>query len=134
MQKKIGRRERILFTELSISIDAKVDTGAWRSCLHVDGYEIVDNKLVFWIGSKKNSYIYDKFKIVKVRSSFGKTQKRYSIRLRVRIGEKNYKMLVSLTNRKNMKFPCLIGRRFLQRNNFIVDVREKNLHDRSKEM
>jgi hypothetical protein len=134
MTKKIGRNEKILFTDLKIVIDAKVDTGAWRSSLHVDGYEIVDGKLVFWIGDKKNCYIYEKYKTIKVKSSFGKTQKRFLVKLKMKLGEKNYNVLVSLSNRKNMKFPCLIGRRFLQRFNFIVDVRKKNLHDRLKEV
>lgn len=134
MGKKIGRNERILFPELNILTDAKVDTGAWRSSIHVDGYELIDDKLFFWIGDKKNCYIYEKYKIVKVKSSFGKIQKRFSIKLKVKLGDKIYHVLFSLSNRKNMKFPCLIGRKFLQKFNFVVDVRKKNLHDRLKEV
>ena len=33
-----------------------------------------------------------------------------------------------------MKFRLLIGRRFLQDNNFLVDANKKNLHDRPKEI
>ena len=52
----------------------------------------------------------------------------------MKLGKKVHKVYVSLTNRKNMKFPCLIGRRFLYKYNYLVDVREKNLHDRTKKI
>ncbi len=134
MSKKVGRFEKISLPELGlISLDAKIDTGAFNIALHVDGFKLVDNKLVFWFeGGEK--MCFDKFKEVKVKSSFGRIQKRYLIKTKLTLGKKSHKVFISLTNRKGMKFPCLIGRRFLYKYNYIVDVKKKNLHDRSKKI
>lgn len=134
MTKKIGRREKILFPDMGILADAKIDTGAWRNSLHVDGIEVNESGLRFWIGGVENSFLFEKYKVIKVRSSFGKIQKRYLVKMRMKLGDTSYKILVSLANRKNMKFPCLIGRKFLHKFGFMVDVRQKNIHDRTKEM
>jgi hypothetical protein len=130
----VGRTERISFPELNLCMDAKVDTGAWRTALHVDGIELVDDILIFWIGNRDNCYEFKEYEIIKVRNSFGLTQERYSIKLKIRIGGKSYKVLVSLTDRNNMKYPCLIGRRFLRRYGLLVDVRKKNISDRYKKI
>lgn len=124
----VGRSERITFPELNICLKAKVDTGAWRTALHVDSIKIEGDSLIFWIGNEENVFIYNEYQTVVVRNSFGHIETRYSIFLKVKMGGKNYKILVSLTDRKNMKFPCLIGRRFLKRYGFIVDVRSKNIN------
>ena len=135
MEKKIGRSEGISFPDLNIdSIRGKIDTGAYGIALHVDGIEVIDDKLYFWIGKSENRFEYDKFKTVTVKSSFGRVQKRYSIMTRIKVGDSTYKFYVSLTDRKNMRYPVLIGRRFLYKFNYIVDVRSKNIYDRDKKV
>lgn len=133
MEKKIGRSEKVSFPELEIeNIKSKIDTGAYGIALHVDKIEVVDNKLKIVLNEKQ--FTYKKFKTVNVKSSFGRKQKRYSIFTKVKIGQSNYKFFVSLTDRKNMRYPVLIGRRFLYKFNYIVDVRKKNIYDSSKKM
>lgn len=133
--KKIGRIEKIGFPDLNIiSIDAKVDTGAYSIALHVDGIRSRNGKLSFWIDNPLNRIYFDKYETIEVKSSFGKIQKRYSIMTRVKVGRTIYKVYISLTNRKGMKYPVLIGRRFLYKFNYIVDVRKKNINDRAKKM
>jgi len=133
MDKKVGRIENISFPELKIgSIKAKVDTGAYGVALHVDNIRHEDNKLYFTIDSEEFSY--DKFKIIKVKSSFGRVQKRFSILTKLVIGDSIYKFYVSLTDRKKMRYPVLIGRRFLYKFNYLVDVRKKNINDRNKKV
>jgi hypothetical protein len=39
-----------------------------------------------------------------------------------------------LTDRKKMKYPVLIGRRFLYKFNYLVDVTKKNVNDRNKKV
>lgn len=135
MEKKVGRKELISIPDLGIeNIKAKVDTGAYGIALHVDGLELVDDKIHFWIGEKSNIFVFDKYKKIKVRSSFGREQERYSILTRIKLGDSIYKFYVSLTDRKNMRYPVLIGRRFLYKFNYLVDVRQKNLHDRNKKV
>ena len=131
--KKIGRSEKFYFTKLNEGlIIGKIDTGAFNAALHVDSIKVIESGLQVKISN--NTYIFHSWSEVEVKSSNGKSQKRYGIKLKMRLGEKNYRIFVSLTNRKNMKFRLLIGRRFLQDNNFLVDANKKNLHDRPKEI
>ena len=129
--KYVGRTEKVSFPELGIeSTEAKVDTGAYGNALHVDDIFIKENKLFFVIDDKE--YIYDKYKTIVVRNSFGKKQKRFSISTKMILGEKHYKIHISLTNRKKMKYPVLIGRRFLRKFEYMVNVKRKNINDRTK--
>lgn len=133
MEKKIGRSERVSFPELGVeNIKSKIDTGAYGIALHVDNIRVVDNELFFNI--EDIEYKYSKYKMVSVKSSFGRKQKRFSIFTKIKIGETTYKFFVSLTDRKNMRYPVLIGRRFLYKFNYIVDVRQKNIYDTSKKV
>jgi hypothetical protein len=133
MKKKLGRSENISFPELKISkIKAKVDTGAYGVALHVDDIRYQDGKLYFKIDSEE--FTYEKFKTVSVKSSFGKVQKRFSILTKIIIGDSVYKFYVSLTDRKKMRYPVLIGRRFLYKFNYLVDVTKKNINDRNKKV
>jgi len=133
MRKKIGRTEIISLPDFGIfGLSAKVDTGAYGVALHVDTIKIDNDKLYFTIDNKE--FIYDKFKMVSVKSSFGKVQKRFSIMTKILIGDKIYKFYVSLTNRKNMRYPILIGRRFLYKFDYLVDVKKKNINDTVKKM
>jgi hypothetical protein len=131
LEKKVGRYENVYFPELNIGkLKGKIDTGAYGIALHVDDIEIVDGKLKFKIDS--NEFIYDKFKKVSVKSSFGRKQERFLVFTKIKIGESTYKFFISLANRKNMRYPVLIGRRFLHKFNYIVDVRMKNINDTDK--
>jgi hypothetical protein len=133
MRKKVGRIENISFPELKIeTIKAKVDTGAYGVALHVDNIRQEDGKLYFTIGTEEFSY--SKFKTITVKSSFGRVQKRFSIFTKLTIGDSIYKFYVSLTDRKNMRYPVLIGRRFLYKFNYLVDVTKKNINDRNKKV
>jgi hypothetical protein len=133
MKKKVGRSENISFPELKIEdIKAKVDTGAYGVALHVDDIRHEKGILYFTIDS--DEFSYDKFKMISVKNSFGEVQKRFSILTKIIIGDSIYKFYVSLTNRKNMKYPVLIGRRFLYKFNYLVDVTKKNINDRNKKV
>ncbi len=135
MEKTIGRSEKVSFPDLNLeSIRGKVDTGAYGIAFHVDGIEVIDNKLHFWVNDKSNTYTFDKFKTIFVKSSFGVIQERYSVLTKIKIGESTYKFYISLSDRKDMRYPVLIGRRFLYKFNYIVDVRKKNINDRSKKV
>ena len=133
MKKKVGRIENISSPELKIEkIKAKVDTGAYGVALHVDSIKLEDGKLYFTVGNEEFSY--NKFKTVIVKNSFGKVQKRFSIFTKLTIGDSIYKFYVSLTDRKKMRYPVLIGRRFLYKFNYLVDVTKKNINDRNKKV
>ena len=123
----VGWRELFHFTDLGlVNIPAKIDTGAYSNVLHCDEIEEIEGILHFRIG--KNKYQFQKFKTINVKSSFGDEQERYAILTNVILGNTPYKLYVSLNNRDNMQYPMLIGRRFLQKFNYIVDVNKECLN------
>ena len=126
----VGWRELFHLVDLGfVNIPAKIDTGAYSNVLHCDKIEIIDDKLHFNIGDK--NFVFEKYKTVSVRSSFGEEHERYAILTSVLLGNKQYKLHISLNNRDKMKYPMLIGRRFLQKFGYIVDVNQEciNIND-----
>lgn len=131
--KFLGRAEKIELPELEISeVWTKIDTGAFGNALHCDLIELIDGSLHFTINEKK--FIFRKYKTAIIKNSFGEKQKRFLIFTKIMIGDKKYKVYLSLTDRKNMRYPMLIGRRFLYKFGYLVDVKKKNTYDRPKKM
>jgi len=131
MDKKriIGRKEFISILDLELfDLDAKIDTGADSNALHCDDIIIDEQNNVHFIllDDTHDSYhgkrmILPLYKLKKVKSSNGQIQLRPSVKLSILFMGKRYKTVISLTNRADMKYPMLIGRRFLS-GKFIVDV------------
>ncbi len=129
--KIVGAVVSAVFPEFSEqSVLAKIDTGAYTGALH---YSKLEEKLgkdgsrvleFAPLGGTKITTI-EEFAIRYVKSSNGVREKRYFINTQVTIDGKAYPIILSLANRGDMKFPVLIGRRFLKQNNFVVDVNHK---------
>ncbi|KAB7882006.1 ATP-dependent zinc protease family protein [Poseidonibacter ostreae] len=134
----VGRRELISILDLNLEdLDAKVDTGADSNALHCDNIVIENDMVHFCLLDEVHESYHGKrmsmplHKIKKVKSSNGEIQLRPSIKVSVEFFGKKYKSIISLTNRADMKFPMLIGRRFLK-DRFLVDVSEENLSKKGK--
>lgn len=133
-KKIIGRKESISILDLELfDLDAKVDTGADSNALHCDHIEITDKAEVsFSLLDEVHASYHGKritmplHKLKRVRSSNGELQERPSIEVTVDFFGKKYKTIVSLTNRADMKYPMLIGRKFLSKK-FLVDVSQEYL-------
>lgn len=132
-KKIVGRKEIISIVDLHlVDLDAKVDTGADSNALHCDDIEIENNIVHFTLLDEIHPAYHGKrlslplYKLKKVKSSNGETQLRPSIKVSVLFMGKRYKSVISLTNRADMKFPMLIGRRFLK-DRFLVDVSKEYL-------
>lgn len=136
MEKQIiGCKEIISIIDLDLyDLDAKIDTGADSNAIHCDEIEIKDDMVTFRLldeihpayhGKKMTMPIY---KIKKVKSSNGQIQKRPSIKVTVDFMGEIYESVVSLTDRSDMKFPMLIGRKFMA-NKFLVDVSKEYLSE-----
>ncbi len=118
------------------NIQAKIDTGAYGCAIHChkmkvvekDGREVLQFQLLDPSHPEyEDIYYYTvHFREKKVKNSSGVVEERFVIQSTVRIFQKEYKAELSLTNRKKMKHPILIGRKFL-RKKFLVDVSLKNL-------
>lgn len=124
----IGRREYVNIPELGVAgIEAKIDTGAYTSSLHCEKINVVIEEgrqvLYFTIEPGENSRVFrfEKFDQKKIKNSFGEMEERYVIRTAVNMGKKSIRSVISLSNRDNMKYPLLIGRRLLK-SKFLIDV------------
>lgn len=124
----IGRREWASLPEFGLkNVKVKIDTGAYSSSIHASRIEAVDGTLqVIFLDSnhpnfQNTPYSFDDFRIKKVKSSNGIVQERYFIKTTILLGTKKIKTEFSLTHRKGMRFPILIGRKLLNRR-FIIDT------------
>ncbi len=126
----IGRSEFLNFIGIAARIPAKIDTGAYHSAIHyVHAQEIEREglKLLYaeLLGHPSARTVcpmeFSDYKLVAVRNSFGTTEIRYKVRLKVKIGSKLCYASFTLANRANNLMPVLIGRELLG-NRFLVDV------------
>ena len=126
--KIIGRIETCTLKDLGMKhIPSKIDTGAYTSSIHCKKVKLVDNKLYcLFKGSKKtkNYMVFDEYSYRAVRSSNGISEMRYFIKTKIKIANKVLPIQLSLTDRKQMRYKLLIGRKFLSKR-FIVDVSQK---------
>jgi len=124
----IGRVEKAHFNELGLLfIDTKVDTGAYTSSIHCEHIHLKDNKLYCnFLDSSHPDYhhkqlIFEDYQKKTVKSSNGVTQERFVIRTHIKIGPNEYDIELTLADRAEMKYPVLLGRKFLT-SKFVVDV------------
>lgn len=138
----IGRRDKIDLPGLEIfDIKAKVDTGAYGCALHCHHIKIIekDGKKVLSFQVLDPSYVdfedhifhFEHFEDRIIRNSGGETEHRYIIKTELVIFNTKETVEFSLTNRAKMKYPVLLGRKFLT-GKFLVDVQLKYLSHRQK--
>ena len=108
-------------------LEVKVDTGAETSSLHAVDLKIVRRKdqaiaqfQIVW-GSRKLEAEAPLVKMGRVKSSDGNSEERPFVEVEICLGNKVERVLFSLNDRGNMRFPILLGRNFLARR-FLVDA------------
>ncbi len=124
----IGRRETVSFPEFGLyNITAKVDTGAYTTALHCHDIREEDNILYFKLldpshpDYNEQEQRCNEYSQKEIKNSFGEVEKRFIIKTIIRIGRKRINSVISLTDRGNMRYPVLIGRKLLK-NRYVVDV------------
>ncbi len=128
-QKTLAAFEEISFPEFDMNnVKAKIDTGAYSGAIHCTRiHEAHENgESVLYFAPFDHPELVKKttaYKKRTVRSSNGTSQQRYFIDTRVIIKGQEYPIHISLADRSEMRWPVLIGRRFLKTNQFLVDVR-----------
>ena len=127
----IGWREWLSLPDLGIpGIKAKVDTGARTSALHTHDYTLFERDGAQWVKFHlhpltKSSKIEFSCEapvtdLRNVKDSGGHVENRPFIQTTAMIGIYQWKILLSLTNRENMKFRMLLGREAVA-GDFLVD-------------
>ncbi|MCF8404836.1 MAG: RimK/LysX family protein [Bacteroidales bacterium] len=133
----IGRSDKADFPELKLrNINIKVDTGAYTSSIHsheieeveINGEKHIEFKLLDPSYTKYKDKIFKvkNYKEKAVKSSFGNIEQRFIIETKIVIFDQEHPIELSLSERSDMKFPILIGRKFLKKE-FIVDTSLKNI-------
>lgn len=128
----IGRREFVDFPELKLFyIEAKMDTGAYTSSIHCSDISIktINNNAVLCFKLfdsshpefAEHTHRFNEFSKKKIKNSFGEMEERYIIKTSIKLGHKTIRTTLSLSDRENMRYPVLIGRRLLK-GKFIIDV------------
>jgi hypothetical protein len=131
----IGETALIKEVNTGLEFEARVDTGAATSSIHVDADDVVIedespkpgeniDKLVrvrLDNGEGKNAWLETKIEdYTEVRSANG-AEHRYLVRLPLQFGGIQKIAIVNLNDRSTMKYRLLLGRDFLK-NDFLVDV------------
>lgn len=131
----IGRRELVSLPDWHIKgIEAKIDTGAKTSAIHVEAIKLISaSRVRFYVvtGSKKpyihTPVIAELVRRTRIRSSSGHSQERYIVSTRLKIGNRTTRIEVSLVRRDEMLCRMLIGRTALE--GFLVDVSQKHMYN-----
>ena len=137
----IGWREWLSLPDLGVeAIKAKVDSGARSSALHTHHYEMYETSE----GHSRVHFVVHPFKgkpeveiegdaavvdIAEVKDSGGHVERRPFIETRVRLGESEWPISISLTNRERMLFRMLLGRTAI-RGRFLIDSGNSFLQSR----
>ena len=74
----------------------------------------------------KHEYSVEKYKEKRVKNSFGGSEKRYVVETDIMLFGQKHSIELSLSERGEMKFPILIGRRFIM-GKFMVDPSKYDL-------
>lgn len=131
-QKRItlGIIESVGFPGLGVdAVRAKIDTGAYSGALHCESIEEIIHPAtgkkalkVVPIDPAHHPVIFEKFATVYATSSSSHRSKRYIVATNILLRNELYEIKIGLTKREMMNVKVLIGRRFIRRNNMLVDV------------
>ncbi len=128
----LGRTAKVDIPDWNIyEIEAKIDSGAYTSSLHCHHIASTkDNKVRFNLLDPSHPDYNERlielpiFKIKSVKSSNGTSQERIIIKTILVIAGQRFEAQLSLTDRSEMRYPLLIGRRLLK-GRFLIDVSKK---------
>ena len=134
MNKKIiiGRQDIADFPDLNlVEIPIKIDSGAYTSSFHchnIEEFEVNGVKKIKcnFLDPEHEQYhekefVFENYKIRRVKSSNGITEERYSVTTKIEIFNQILPIELTLTERGSMKFHVLIGRKFLSKK-FIINT------------
>ena len=126
----IGRAEKIEILDLGlVGVPAKTDTGADVSSIWVSSVKKTDKGLDCVFFDKKSPYYTGEvihfpkrnYTLTRVANSFGHTELRYKVKLRIRVNGRLVRATFTLSDRSLKTYPVLLGRRLLHKK-FLVDV------------
>lgn len=138
-KKIIGWRELVDLPEWGVrGVKTKVDTGARTSSLHVENIEhLSDNRVRFEVAlsrkdpDKRVAAEASLVRSSRIRSSTGHRQERLIVSTKVKVGDFEREIEISLVSRKGMLCRMLLGRRAIE-GDLVVDPDQRYLLSRSE--
>jgi len=136
--KTLGRLELVSFPEWELfDLQAKVDTGAYTSSLHCHHIEKTgEGKTVRFNLLDPSHDIYNEklmelpiYREKTVKSSNGVSELRFIVKTVIQLFDLQFEAELSLTDRSEMKYPVLLGRKLLK-GRFLVNPSKKFLSKR----
>ena len=134
-KKILGSFEVVGFPELNVKgVIAKIDTGAYSGALHathvqeIAGADGIKRLEFYPLGRKNLKTSVEHYSIKPVKSSGGHVETRYVIRTSIIVRGETQAISISLADRSSMMKHVLIGRQFLRRYGYLVDVRKGMKH------
>ncbi len=128
MTTTIGRASRVDIPGYGCrQLPAKVDTGAYSSSIDHEWAEVRDGALHFVLlrpgvdGYTGTELVTRDFETTEVKNANG-VQERYVVFPEVIVEGNAQRCRLTLADRSKLRYPVLIGRRFLREGNYIVDV------------
>lgn len=132
-KKIVGATEEILIEEAGLSFKARVDTGAKTSSIHAENIEVdlsgdpKGKPISFYLVNKKGQSKKIESQVdsvATIKTSEG-SELRYKVLLTLTWNNTRKPILVSLNDRRKMKYGLLLGRNWLHKD-FLVDVDRNN--------
>lgn len=106
-------------------LKAKIDTGARTSSIHASNIQIYqkeDSQMVKFQIYQSESFLDIDTKLVsykKIKSSFGQTETRPTVHMKIQIGKETWLTEITLAQRSKLTYPMLIGRNSLNKKHII---------------
>lgn len=142
MKITIGRSDKANFPEFALSdIDVKIDSGAYTSTIHctcIEERKVKEETVLQFTLLDPAHPLYNntkfttkKYSSKMVKSSNGIAEMRFVIQTEIVIFNETIPIYLTLSERKEMKFPILLGRKFLNKK-FVIDTLKINLSHKLK--
>lgn len=142
MKITIGRIDKADFPKLMLEdIDLKIDSGAYTSSIHCTNIKEINNEgntaIEFTLldpehpSYNNKKFTFNEYSSKIVKSSNGISEKRFMIQTVIVIFNQTFPIYLTLSERSDMKFPILLGRKFLNKK-FVIDTVKKNLSHKLK--
>jgi hypothetical protein len=130
----VGAVEWVTVEPGNVRLEARIDTGAATTSIHVEDQQLVEKDGKRWVQfsvvdpatGEKVAFEQRLRRTAVIKTSDRDKEKRYVVKLWISLGDARSLVDVTLTDRGHMEYPMLIGRNMLV-DNMIVDVSRKHV-------
>jgi len=129
----VGGVEWVVLEAADMEMEARVDTGAETTAVHAENIQLLEKEGKRYVrftlqdGSTESQVAMEEplRRTVLVKQAAGEPDKRYVVRMWLKLGEMRSRVEVTLSDREDFEYPLLLGRNFLV-DLAIVDVSRKH--------